>query len=46
MTDWVVYALNMPQHFLLKNSGGGCMLNGCSEGIYLSIHAAKLKKLN
>ena len=45
ITDWVVYMLKLPEKFLLKNQGGGTIVNSITDSIYLSIHAAKKKKM-
>lgn len=43
--DWVVYAMDLPQHFLLKNSGGGTIANTTSDAVFLTIHVAKWRKM-
>ena len=44
MVDWSVKGLGLPEHFLLKNSGGGIIQNSASEALFNSVHAAKYKK--
>ena len=36
--------LGLPEHFLLKNSGGGIINNSASESIFSTVHAAKYAK--
>lgn len=43
--DWVAKAFGLPEHFLLKNSGGGEVNNSATESVFISIHAAKHKKM-
>ena len=42
--DWSAKALGLPQHFLLKNSGGGIINNSASESFFNSAHIAKFAK--
>jgi hypothetical protein len=43
--DWSVKLLGLPSKFLLKNSGGGIINNSTTESIFVTVHAAKCKKL-
>ena len=38
--------LGLPDKFLLKNSGGGGIIYTISEGFFLSVNAAKYRKIN
>jgi aromatic-L-amino-acid/L-tryptophan decarboxylase len=42
--DWSAKALRLPEHFLLKNSGGGIINNSATESIFNSVHIAKYAK--
>jgi aromatic-L-amino-acid decarboxylase len=44
--DWAAIALGLPDKFLLKNTGGGIINNSTTESVFISIHAAKKKKMN
>ena len=43
--DWIVQMLGFPEKFLLKNKGGGMIANAIGEGMFLSVHAAKFRKM-
>ena len=45
IADWGVKMLGLPHHYLLKNKGGGMISNSIGDDIFLSIHAAKYRKL-
>ena len=45
MVDWSVTAMNLPEKFLIRNSGGGVMLGSATEALFLAAHAAKAKKI-
>lgn len=37
--------MDLPEKFLLKNSGGGIINNSATESMFVSVHAAKFKKM-
>ena len=43
--DWCALALGLPECFLLKNSGGGIINTSTTESAFVTIHAAKRKKM-
>lgn len=45
MVDWSAKFLGLPDKFLLKNSGGGIINNSATESMFVSVHAAKFKKM-
>ena len=45
MVDWSARMLGLPDKFLLKNSGGGIINNSATESMFVSVHAAKFKKM-
>jgi glutamate/tyrosine decarboxylase-like PLP-dependent enzyme len=44
IVDWLAKSYSLPDKFLLKNEGGGCVYNTVGEGIMLAIHTAKFLK--
>ena len=45
VVDWIVKLLGLPENFLIKNQGGGMIANTMGDAIFLSVHAAKHKKM-
>ncbi len=45
VVDWIVKCLGLPEKFLLKNTGGGTIANTIGDAIFLSVHAAKFRKV-
>ena len=45
VVDWIVRFLGLPESWLIKNSGGGTISNTIGDAIFLSVHAAKHKKM-
>jgi len=45
VADWIVKMMNLPEKFLLKNSGGGAILASIGISIFYSIHAGKYRKM-
>jgi aromatic-L-amino-acid decarboxylase len=45
MMDWCAKMLNLPEYFLIKNSGGGTIANTIGDSLLLSVVAAKYKKM-
>lgn len=45
MVDWSVKMLGLPDKFLLNNTGGGIINNSATESMFVSVHAAKFKKM-
>ena len=43
--DWSVKMLNLPEKFLLKSKGGGMIANTVGDAIFLSVNAAKYRKM-
>lgn len=43
--DWAAQALALPEHFLMKNLGGGIINNSTTESVFVSVHAAKRCKM-
>ena len=43
--DWIVQMLGLPEKFLLKNKGGGMISNTIGDSLFLSVHAAKYRKM-
>ena len=41
----MVDAMKLPEKFYLRNSGGGTIANTTSDAIFISIHAAKRRKM-
>jgi aromatic-L-amino-acid decarboxylase len=44
--DWTAKALGLPDDFLLNNSGGGIINNSTTESVFVTVHAAKRKKMS
>ncbi len=45
VVDWIVKFLGLPEGWLIKNRGGGTISNTIGDAIFLSVHAAKHKKM-
>jgi Glutamate decarboxylase and related PLP-dependent proteins len=45
VADWGVQMFGLPEKFLLKNTGGGVILSNVGESLFLTVHAAKIKKM-
>ena len=45
VVDWIVKFLGLPEVFLLKNKGGGTISSTIGDAIFLSVHAAKHRKM-
>ncbi|CAK65709.1 unnamed protein product (macronuclear) [Paramecium tetraurelia] len=45
VVDWVVYGLDLPNKFLMKNQGGGTIAGTVSDAIFISVHVAKRRKM-
>jgi aromatic-L-amino-acid decarboxylase len=43
--DWTAKAFGLPEQFLLCNSGGGVINNSATESVFISIHAAKHRRM-
>ena len=46
VVDWSARIMGLPDDFLLKNSGGGIIVNTISEAVWYNVHAAKRKKMS
>ena len=45
VVDWMVYGLDLPHKFLIKNQGGGTIAGTVSDAVFISIHVAKRRKM-
>lgn len=44
VVDWSATKMDLPEHFLLKNSGEGIINNWASEAVFYRVHIGKFAK--